>query len=160
MNGNIFLTTSCHSVQHLYISQQNHFVAKVSCHCTMKSLAIPTPVLSQGNSNLIVPSLPLSFSPWSCISEQAGRPLFCLGPNLTVFFSYLVILKPVQISIPIVRQAKGLTVILTYYSFIEWVWAAVTPTCLGGADRTINTTFCAYPHTLQQKSKETSLTSV
>lgn len=30
----------------------------------------------------------------------------------------------------IVRQAKGLTVILTYYSFIEWVWAEVTPICV------------------------------
>ncbi len=53
------------------------------------------------------------------------------GPGrLCVFFSYPVTLKVLQLLILIVRQAKGLTVILTHYSFIEWVWAEVTPICV------------------------------
>lgn len=53
------------------------------------------------------------------------------GPGrLSVFFSYLVTLKVLQLLIIIVRQAKGLTVILTHYSFIEWIWAEVTPICV------------------------------
>lgn len=53
------------------------------------------------------------------------------GPGrLSVFFSYLVTLKVLQLLILIVRQAKGLTVILTHYSFIEWVLAEVTPICV------------------------------